>query len=87
MPGISITTDIMLGYPGETDKQFQNTMDFVKQTRFDLAFMFAYSPCPNTKAASMSNQVPHSVKIDRLNQLIALQNGITVEINRSNDWF
>ena len=84
IPGIAITTDIMLGYPGETDEQFHNTMEFVQRTRFDSAFMFAYSPRPNTKAASMTNQVPHSVKIDRLNQLIALQNGITVEINRAN---
>jgi tRNA-2-methylthio-N6-dimethylallyladenosine synthase len=84
VPGISITTDIMLGYPGETDEQFRNTMRFVEQTRFDSAFMFAYSPRPNTKAATMDNQVPHSVKIDRLNELIALQNGITVQINRSN---
>jgi len=83
VPGISITTDIMLGYPGETDEQFRNTMEFVERTRFDSAFMFAYSPRPNTKAAVLENQVPHSVKIDRLNQLIALQNGITVEINRS----
>jgi len=83
VPGVAITTDIMLGYPGETDQQFQNTMQFVEQTRFDSAFMFAYSPRPNTKAASMSNQVSHSVKIDRLNRLIALQNGITVDINRS----
>ncbi len=84
VPGIAITTDIMLGYPGETDTQFRNTMEFVARNRFDSAFMFAYSPRPNTKAASMPDQVPHSVKIDRLNQLIALQNGITVEINRSN---
>lgn len=83
VPGISITTDIMLGYPGETEKHFRNTMEFVERTRFDSAFMFAYSPRPNTKAAAMSDQVPHAVKIERLNQLIALQNGITVEINRS----
>ena len=83
VPGISITTDIMLGYPGETDEQFRNTMKFVENTRFDSAFMFAYSPRPNTKAASMTNQVPHSVKIERLNELIALQNGTTVEINRT----
>ncbi len=83
VPGIAITTDIMLGYPGETDAQFQNTLRFVEQTRFDSAFMFAYSPRPNTKAALREDQLPQHVKIERLGELIALQNGITIEINRS----
>jgi len=83
VPGIAITTDLMLGYPGETDAQFWNTMRFVEEIRFDSAFMFAYSPRPGTKAAALENQVPHAVKIERLNQLIALQNRITVEINQS----
>jgi tRNA-2-methylthio-N6-dimethylallyladenosine synthase len=83
VPGIAITTDIMLGYPGETDAQFRNTMRFVEQTRFDSAFMFAYSPRPNTKAALREDQLPQHVKIARLEELIALQNGITIEINRS----
>jgi tRNA-2-methylthio-N6-dimethylallyladenosine synthase len=83
VPGIAITTDVMLGYPGETDAQFRNTMQFVAETRFDSAFMFAYSPRPNTKAALREDQLPQHVKIERLNEMIALQNGITVEINRS----
>jgi tRNA-2-methylthio-N6-dimethylallyladenosine synthase len=83
VPGIAITTDIMLGYPGEADAQFRSTMHFVERTRFDSAFMFAYSPRPNTKAALREDQVPQPVKIERLSALIALQNGITVEINRS----
>jgi tRNA-2-methylthio-N6-dimethylallyladenosine synthase len=81
VPGIAITTDLMLGYPGETDAQYRNTMRLVEELRFDSAFMFAYSPRPNTKAAVMENQVPHEVKIERLTALIALQNGITCEIN------
>lgn len=83
VPGIAITTDIMLGYPGETDAQFENTMRFMEETRFDSAFMFAYSIRPGTKAAEREDQVPHEVKIERLNALIALQNGITVEINKA----
>ena len=83
VPGIAITTDIMLGYPGETDEQYQNTMRFVEAVRFDSAFMFAYSPRPNTKAAVMENQLPQVLKMERLNALIALQNNITIEINRS----
>ena len=83
VPGIAITTDIMLGYPGETDEQVANTMRMVEEIRFDSAFMFAYSPRPNTKAAAMENQVPQKIKIERLNALIARQNQITVEINQS----
>jgi tRNA-2-methylthio-N6-dimethylallyladenosine synthase len=83
VPGIAITTDLMLGFPGETEEQFWNTMRFVEEVRFDSAFMFAYSIRPGTKAADMPDQVPHDVKIARLNQLIALQNRITFEINRS----
>lgn len=81
IPGIAISTDIMLGFPGETDEQFWNTMRFVEETRFDSAYMFAYSIRPGTKAADMVDQVPHDVKIDRLNRLVALQNRITKEIN------
>lgn len=83
MPEIAITTDLMLGFPGETDEQFRNTLRFVEEIRFDAAFMFAYSPRPGTKAADMPNQVPHEVKIARLNELIALQNRITIEKNRA----
>ncbi len=83
VPGIAITTDLMLGYPGETDEQVANTMQMVEEIRFDSAFMFAYSPRPNTKAAVMENQIPQKVKIERLNALIARQNQITVEINQA----
>ena len=63
VPGVVITTDIMLGYPGETDQQFQNTLAVVEELQFDSAFMFAYSPRPNTKAAAMENQLPKEVKV------------------------
>ena len=81
VPGIAITTDLMLGFPGETKEQFMNTMRFVEETRFDAAFMFAYSIRPGTRAADMPDQVTHEVKIDRLNRLIALQNLIAEEVN------
>lgn len=83
VPGISITTDLMLGYPGETDAQVGNTMRLVEKIRFDAAFMFAYSPRPNTKAAARADQIPHKIKIERLTALIELQNRITCEINES----
>ncbi|MGO8671977.1 MAG: tRNA (N6-isopentenyl adenosine(37)-C2)-methylthiotransferase MiaB [Capsulimonadaceae bacterium] len=83
VPNLALTTDIMLGFPGETDTQFENTMRFLAETRYDSAFMFAYSPREGTKAASMEHQVPEPVKMDRLRALIDLQNGITEEINRA----
>ncbi|MCC6728223.1 MAG: tRNA (N6-isopentenyl adenosine(37)-C2)-methylthiotransferase MiaB [Chthonomonadales bacterium] len=83
VPGIAVTTDLMLGFPGETDEQFRNTLRFVEEARFDAAFMFAYSMRPGTRAAEMANQVPHEVKIARLRELIELQNGITVARNRA----
>lgn len=83
VPDIAITTDLMLGYPGETDAQYENTMRFVEEIRFDSAFMFAYSVRPGTKAAAREDQIPHNVKIERLKALVALQNRITVEINQS----
>ncbi|HZT43367.1 MAG TPA: MiaB/RimO family radical SAM methylthiotransferase [Chthonomonadaceae bacterium] len=83
VPEIAITTDIMLGYPGETEAQYENTMRFVEATRFDSAFMFAYSPRPGTKAAAREDQVPHEIKIERLKALVELQNRIIVEINKA----
>jgi len=81
IPGIAITTDIIVGFPGETEKQFENTLRVVEELRFDSAFMFAYSPRPGTPAAQRRDQIPQSVKKKRLQELIALQNRITCELN------
>lgn len=83
IPNIAITTDIIVGFPGETDEQFENTLKVVERIRFDGAFMFAYSPRPGTPAAAMENQVSRHIKQERLERLIALQNRITCEINAS----
>jgi len=83
VPDLALTTDLMLGFPGETEKQFENTMEFVREVRFDSAFMFAYSPREGTKAALYDDQVPREEKVRRLEALIALQNRITVEVNDS----
>lgn len=80
VPNISITTDIIVGFPGETDEQFEHTLQVVEQARFDGAFMFAYSPREGTKAAELPT-LPRTVVIERLNRLIARQNQITLEIN------
>jgi len=82
MPSIVITTDIMLGFPGETVEQYENTLRFVEEIRFDAAFMFAYSPREPTRAASLPDQIPQAEKSRRLDALIALQNDQTVAINR-----
>lgn len=80
VPGIAITTDLIVGFPGETEAQFERTMEAVRTIRFDGAFMFHYSTRPGTKAAEME-QVPHATKLRRLNELVTLQNAITLEIN------
>jgi tRNA-2-methylthio-N6-dimethylallyladenosine synthase len=82
MPNIVITTDIMLGFPGETEEQFQNTLAFVDEIRFDSAFMFAYSPRDPTQAAKLPDQIPQKEKTRRLDILIEKINRLAVEINQ-----
>ncbi|MBS1705647.1 MAG: tRNA (N6-isopentenyl adenosine(37)-C2)-methylthiotransferase MiaB [Armatimonadetes bacterium] len=82
IPHIAITTDIIVGFPGETEEQFSATLDMVSRVRFDGAYMFIYSPRPDTPAADM-DQIPAAVKSERLKRLIGLQNSITLERNAS----
>jgi tRNA-2-methylthio-N6-dimethylallyladenosine synthase len=83
VPGIAITTDVMVGFPGETDDQFEHTMDLFREVRFDGAYMFIYSRRPGTKAADWPDQVPDEVKSERLQRLVDLQNRVSREINES----
>jgi len=80
MPGCGITTDIMVGFPGETEDDFEDTLDLVRRVRFSNAFTFIYSPRKGTAAARME-QLPYAVKKDRITRLIALQNQITKELS------
>lgn len=80
MPDISFTTDIIVGFPGETLEDFQGTMELLKKVRYDSLFSFIYSKRVGTKAASMPDDTPHSVKSDRLQQLLALQRTIGEEV-------
>lgn len=73
VPGIGLTTDIIVGFPGETEEQFQDTMSLVKEVGYDSAFTFIYSPRTGTKAAAMEGQIPADVATDRIQRLIALQ--------------
>ncbi len=81
-PDIELSTDIIVGFPGETEEEFQMTLDAVKETRYSFAFMFAYSPRNGTKAAVMENQIANNIKKERLNRLISLQNEISAEISK-----
>ena len=69
MPDASVSADVIVGFPGETEEQFQDTMDIVKRVGYDRVFTAAYSPRPNTPAAEWENQVADLVKQDRLNRL------------------
>lgn len=81
VPGCSITTDIMVGFPGETEEDFLHTLDIVSKARFDAAFTFIYSPRQGTAAALMSGQVAEDEKKDRIKRLIEAQNRICLEVN------
>jgi tRNA-i(6)A37 thiotransferase enzyme miaB len=74
IPDIGLTTDIIVGFPGETDEDFQDTMDVVNEVGFENAFMFMYSKRSGTPAATMEEQVDEQVKSERLQQLMCLQN-------------
>jgi len=80
-PGIVLTSDIIVGFPGETDDDYEQTLSLVRQIRFDSAFMFMYSPREGTRAAEWPDDVPLDVKKDRLKRLIDLQESISAEIN------
>ncbi len=74
---ISITTDILIGFPGEEEKDFQMTCDLLKTIEFNDAFTYYYNPREGTKAFTFEDTVPHSLKIERLNRIIELQQGIS----------
>ncbi len=81
LPDCGITTDIMVGFPYETEEDFLDTMDIVEKVRFSTAFTFIYSVRKGTKAAEMP-QIPYEIKQNRIKRLIARQNEITEEISR-----
>ena len=81
VPKASITTDIIVGFPGETDEDFADTLDVVKKVRFDAAYTFLYSRRSGTPAAKISEQVPAEEKKRRLQILMDLENSISREIN------
>lgn len=77
VPDISLTTDLIVGYPGETEEEFEETCSLVERVGYDSAFTFIYSPRVGTRAADMPDQIPESVSSRRIQKLIALQKEIT----------
>ena len=73
IPGIGLSTDIIVSFPGETDEQFEDTMSLVREVRYDSAFTFIYSPRTGTRAAEMEGIVPDEVSSERIQRLISLQ--------------
>src|SRR3954470_16617772 len=83
IPDAAITTDIIVGFPGETEEDFQGTLDVVRESRFASAFTFQYSIRPGTPAATMEQQVPKEVVQERFERLIALQEEVSWAGNRA----
>ena len=81
LPEASLTTDLIVGFPGETDKDFAEMLAFLREMRYDSAYTFLYSKRSGTPAATMAEQVPDDVKHARLNALMEAQNTISREIN------
>ena len=83
VPGIAISTDIIVGFCGETEAQFEETLALLDAVRYDQVFAAAYSPRPGTPATRLADDVPAADKRRRLNTLLALQEGIGLERNRA----
>jgi tRNA-2-methylthio-N6-dimethylallyladenosine synthase len=77
-----VSTDIIVGFPGESERDFADTLEVVERARFDGAYTFQYSPRAGTRAASMPEQVPKAVVQERFDRLVALQGAITAARNR-----
>ncbi len=82
IPDLALTTDIIVGFPGETDHEFEDTMSLVEDVRYDSAYMFQYSKRPGTDAATMDGQLPKHVVQERFDRLLETQTQISFERNR-----
>ncbi len=83
IPQISITTDIIVGFPGETDEMFEQTLAYMAEIKFDSAFTFLYSKRSGTPAAKMEQQIPPALQKERLHRLMDLQNTISLQANQA----
>ncbi len=83
IPDLALGTDIIVGFPGETEDDFRETLAVVQEVGYDSAFTFVYSPRKGTEAASVPDQVPHEVKIERMERLVALTQRVARERNEA----
>ena len=83
IPTVSLTTDLIVGFPGESDEDFSATLDFLREVKFDAAFTFIYSKRSGTPAATFENQIDDELKHRRLDELMKVQNTISLEKNRA----
>ncbi len=81
IPDVAFGTDIIVGFPGETEHDFRQTLEVVEEVGFDSAFTFVYSPRQGTEAAAMTEQVPHETKIERMERLVELTQRLARERN------
>lgn len=82
VPDIALSTDLIVGFPGETEKDFEETLTLLEEVRYDSLFAFKYSPRPLTPAATFPDQIPEEVKAERINSLLRYQDEIALEQNR-----
>ena len=82
MPNCGLSTDIIVGFPGETDEQFRETLDLMEAIKFNSAFTFKYSPRPYTKAEQFSDHISEDIKKSRLDEMLILQRKHTLELNQ-----
>ena len=83
MPNVVFSTDIIVGFPGETEEEFQDTISLVQEVGFETIYAFKYSPRPFTKAARFENQVPENVKEDRLDRLFKAHDGFAMDMMKN----
>jgi tRNA-2-methylthio-N6-dimethylallyladenosine synthase len=83
IPDLALGTDIIVGFPGETEEDFAETLEVVEEVGYDSAFTFVYSPRAGTEAAAMPGQVPHEVKIERMERLVDLTHRVARERNEN----
>ena len=81
IPGIAFSTDLMIGFPGETEEDLLDTIDVVEKVKYDNAFTFIYSKREGTPAAKMEDQIPEDVKHERFNRVLAKVNEILAGLN------
>ncbi len=81
VPGIALSTDVIVGFPGETEEDFLDTLNILERVRFDLVYAFIYSERAGTRAAEFEDKVPKEIKAERLTRLLAIQDGISLERN------